>query len=494
MAQLHSASYSQSQSLGDVQINVVYADDEGREQNNSTNDPAVLAATTKQCNGCGKVEHFSKACRSKPKQKSRINMIDTHHKDSRLTTVLLKSMAGQLYILIIMKCAIIHPDFGLGGAERLILDEAIALKQSKHDIDIFTTNYNPEHAFDETKRFTIYSIGQSLPRTIFGYGYILICWIRMILVCLYMILNNMNYDIIFVDQVSVIVPLLRLKYKHVIFYCHFPDHLLASHSNLIRQIYRYPFDLIEELSLIFATVILANSEFTKSTMTKVFPNLRNYYDDDLSNVQILYPCIHSIKDTSAEMTEANGSDEILQFVSLNRYERKKNIELSIKATSHFAKICNAKFQLTIAGGYDERLPDCVQYYNELVNLAKKLNVDALFMRSISDKEKDTLFRKATCVIYTPADEHFGIVPIDAMSYGKPVLAVNSGGPCETIVHGKTGFLIEQDPEAFAMRMKSLAENKELRLQMGEAGEKRVRDLYSFEKFRESLNGLVIKLN
>ncbi|KAI0985419.1 hypothetical protein GJ496_010763 [Pomphorhynchus laevis] len=92
MAQLHSASYSQSQSLRDVQINAVYADDEGREQNHSTNDSAVLAAQRSTCNGCGKVGHFSKVCRSKPKQKSRINMIDSHHKDSRLTTVLLKSM------------------------------------------------------------------------------------------------------------------------------------------------------------------------------------------------------------------------------------------------------------------------------------------------------------------------------------------------------------------------------------------------------------------
>ncbi|KAI0988807.1 hypothetical protein GJ496_000523 [Pomphorhynchus laevis] len=112
MTQLHFASYSQSQSLRDVQIYAVYTDDEGREQNHSTNDLAVLAATTKvcffcgrgwhvrsacparnsTCNGCGKVGHFSKVCRSKPKQKSRINMIDTHHTDSRLTTMLLKYM------------------------------------------------------------------------------------------------------------------------------------------------------------------------------------------------------------------------------------------------------------------------------------------------------------------------------------------------------------------------------------------------------------------
>ncbi|KAI0989818.1 hypothetical protein GJ496_006051 [Pomphorhynchus laevis] len=112
MAQLYSSSYSQSQSLQDVQIDTVYADGEGREQNHSTNYLAFITVTTKvcffcgrdwylrsacptrnsTCNGCGKVGHFSKVCRSKPKQKSRINMIDTHHNDSCLTTVMLKSM------------------------------------------------------------------------------------------------------------------------------------------------------------------------------------------------------------------------------------------------------------------------------------------------------------------------------------------------------------------------------------------------------------------
>ncbi|KAI0989441.1 hypothetical protein GJ496_004539 [Pomphorhynchus laevis] len=111
MARLHSASYSQSLSLRDVQINTVYANDDGREQNHSANDLAVFAVTTKvcffcgkgwhvrsacparhsTCNGCGKVGYFSKVCRSKPKQKSRINMIGTHRHDSLLTTVLLKS-------------------------------------------------------------------------------------------------------------------------------------------------------------------------------------------------------------------------------------------------------------------------------------------------------------------------------------------------------------------------------------------------------------------
>jgi glycosyltransferase involved in cell wall biosynthesis len=48
-----------------------------------------------------------------------------------------------------------------------------------------------------------------------------------------------------------------------------------------------------------------------------------------------------------------------------------------------------------------------------------------------------------------AGEHFGIVPIEAMYCQLPVVAVNDGGPTETVVDGLTGFLCDPDPESFA---------------------------------------------
>lgn len=56
------------------------------------------------------------------------------------------------------------------------------------------------------------------------------------------------------------------------------------------------------------------------------------------------------------------------------------------------------------------------------------------------------------MLYTPENEHFGIVPLEAMVAGRPVIACNSGGPTETIQHCVTGLLSEPVPLDFANAM------------------------------------------
>ena len=65
-----------------------------------------------------------------------------------------------------------------------------------------------------------------------------------------------------------------------------------------------------------------------------------------------------------------------------------------------------------------------------------------FIRSFSDAEKVGLLRRALAVIYTPTNEHFGIVPVECMAAHKPVVACSSGGPMESVADGETGFLCE----------------------------------------------------
>lgn len=68
------------------------------------------------------------------------------------------------------------------------------------------------------------------------------------------------------------------------------------------------------------------------------------------------------------------------------------------------------------------------------------NIDVLFLLSVPTAFKDTLLAQSKLLLYTPINEHFGIVPVEAMRVGLPVLASNTGGPLETIVEGETGWL------------------------------------------------------
>ena len=82
----------------------------------------------------------------------------------------------------------------------------------------------------------------------------------------------------------------------------------------------------------------------------------------------------------------------------------------------------------------------------------------LITRCHSDEVKVGLLHRSECLLYTPSNEHFGITPLEAMYLGRPVIAVNSGGPLETVrasenvnerVEEQTGFLCKPEPKAFA---------------------------------------------
>jgi glycosyltransferase involved in cell wall biosynthesis len=84
----------------------------------------------------------------------------------------------------------------------------------------------------------------------------------------------------------------------------------------------------------------------------------------------------------------------------------------------------------------------------LKRLVEKLHLEhaVRFEGTVSKERLEALYKNAMVSVICAMDEPFGLVPIESMMYGTPVIAHNSGGPRETICHGLTGFLYNTEDE------------------------------------------------
>ena len=134
--------------------------------------------------------------------------------------------------------------------------------------------------------------GWPVPRS-FGGRFIVICAIlRQLTLAVVLLLQiasgrTQAYDVFFVDQLSAAVPLLRLFGRtRVVFFCHFPDQLLApKRPGLARTLYRIPADALEAATTGAADRLLVNSEFTGRVFAETFPRLRS------RSPKVVYPGI-----------------------------------------------------------------------------------------------------------------------------------------------------------------------------------------------------------
>ncbi|KAI3382731.1 hypothetical protein SNEBB_007284 [Seison nebaliae] len=405
-------------------------------------------------------------------------------------------------------CTIVHPNLGIGGAERLILDVAHALESSGHSVRMVTGRYDPDYCFIDSKELdiTVPTIINLIPLSIFGHFIALCTYIRMILCAIYcligILLNWYQTDLFICDQISVCIPFLKLSKKPVIYYGHFPDQLLCvERSNVFHKFYRFFIDLLEVKTTGLSDLILANSKFTKETYLKTIPNLNE------KQIEILYPTFQKefkknfTEDLKKEMNEMIFKKEVLNesdiyVLSINRYERKKNIGLAIQAFGLMRSHENYNIHLLHIGGYDLLCQENIEYKKELEdlidsdwNLNEKIKKKIHLSKSIVNEKKDFLLRNCRFLVYTPENEHFGIVPLEAMANGKPVLACTSGGPLETVAH-IGGWLCEPNVELWAKMMDEAVEkSKSMKEQCIQQA-----DQFSFDNFEKKLNGFISRFH
>lgn len=303
-------------------------------------------------------------------------------------------------------------------------------------------------------------------------------------------------DVIFCDLISLGIPILKFAQRSpkILFYCHFPDQLLTKPGGILKTIYRMPLNFMEEKTTGAADGVLVNSKFTSRVFSETFKTLNITPD-------VLYPSLvtKAFDKPPSDRTLEDISDNAIVLLSINRYERKKNLPLALKAFKLLEKKVSKseweRLHLVLAGGYDYRNVENLEHHDELAVICENLDLKdkVTFLRSPSDEMKVKLLTRCKLLFYTPTNEHFGIVPLEAMYLSRPVVAVNSGGPTETIVDEQTGFLCESDPEDFANAAARIVKDSKLAEKMGEMGRKRVAQRFSFEAFTEKLDQIVQSL-
>jgi D-inositol-3-phosphate glycosyltransferase len=149
-------------------------------------------------------------------------------------------------------------------------------------------------------------------------------------------------------------------------------------------------------------------------------------------------------------------DKIILFVG--RLEPLKGIDFLFKVVEALG--ADRRFKLFIVGGMSENDPEVLR----LKALSEKMGLSAtvVFVNRVDRQELATYFSAADVCLVPSYYESFGLVALESMACGTPVIASRVGGLPSLIKHGKTGFLMPwRCPDSYADRLMMIFQNSQL---------------------------------
>ncbi|MEK7595620.1 MAG: glycosyltransferase [Patescibacteria group bacterium] len=209
-------------------------------------------------------------------------------------------------------------------------------------------------------------------------------------------------------------------------YCHTPPRFLYKYSGESQKRnswYYKPFVAYIDMYLrVWDFFSAKRPDYIIANSQTVAKRIKKFYKIDA-------PVINPPVRTTVELVLPEGASrfDTNYFLIVSRLVPYKNIDVVIEAFN------NLSYPLRIVGTGKEEA--------RLKKLAKR---DFAFLGKIDERELALMYQNCKGVIFPVKDEDFGIVPIEAMAHGKPVLAHRSGGVLDTIEDGKTGMFFEGD--------------------------------------------------
>ena len=235
----------------------------------------------------------------------------------------------------------------------------------------------------------------------------------------------------------------------------YPKYNYDRISDVTYEAYLTSMDMVDKLGK--PDRVVANSRYTASYLEGV-------YGTPVRDV--VYPGVN-VDDFIFQPSNENI------FLTIGQLWPHKRIKLIIEALK---LVENA--QLYIVGSGPEK--------EKLARIAAGMGLEnrVFFLHGLSNLEVKILFSRALGVVFMPVKEPFGIVALEAMAAGKPLIAANEGGFTE-VVDESCALLVPPEPEEIAERMRFLRDNKDIARQMGRAGRERVQ-AYTWENAAKQL--------
>jgi glycosyltransferase involved in cell wall biosynthesis len=171
------------------------------------------------------------------------------------------------------------------------------------------------------------------------------------------------------------------------------------------------------------------------------------------------------------------------ILSVAQLERRKDFPTLLKAVqtvvNNFEEI-----ELRVVGEGKER--------SNLERMVRQLGLEkhVVFMGYLPDDKLIEEYRGASLFVLSSRQEGIGIVFLEAMACGLPVVATDSGGAADPVVHGQTGFLVPVgDWSTLAQYMLQVLKNPRLAQRLGNTGREKAVKEYSFDVISHQLDSI-----
>lgn len=323
------------------------------------------------------------------------------------------------------------PPFSGGGG---IMCFKVALELSKdHQVDVITPHYSKMKKTEEINGITIYRVkvfGKVNVESEKNKFLIVISFISFILsgiIKSFFLSINKKYHIInsyflipagiigtvtsFITKIPHIATVIEADIFNPMRNCQLP------YQN---SLLRYVISTIMKLS----TEVVTISQYNKNAIERYYTKKKV--------VHVIYPGLEKIKYQPINREKLGFYNEDFILISIGRLVKRKGFKYLIEAMN-FLK--NDKIKLIIIGDGPELL--------NLRNLTKRLNLEQkiIFLGHQKNEKKYQYLSISDLFVSTTLHEGLGMVYLEAMYFGLPIVTTNEGGQIDLIIDGENGFLV-----------------------------------------------------